>query len=104
MSFKQIYMEDLEFALSDIGDEIIYGAFSTNGILLNEPTEVLNMSKGYDAVHDVNLTLTIATGSLGALINHSQLTANGTIYQIDRYIPSANGLETKIWLSGVGND
>lgn len=91
-------MRDLAFAYGEAGVPVVYGAFSTRGILLNEALEVLQMGSKLFAVQDTTKTLSIVTGSLGVLKNHTPITVDGVLLQIDKFIPIGNGQETKLWV------
>lgn len=97
--FDEIYKRDVAFALSEMGDTVTYNGIDGYGNLQNEPVEVINLGNGHDAVQSVTTTLTIVAGSLGRLVNHTQITVAGVDYQIEKFIPNQNGLETKLWLT-----
>ena len=100
MSFLDtIYKQDLSFVYSDIGTPVSYKGFTTHGVLVNEPTEVLTLNSKHIAVQDTTLVLTIVTGSIGIITNNDNLVVGTTIFKINRFIPITNGLETKLWLS-----
>lgn len=101
MAFKDIYLADIGFAFKDIGDPVSYNGYNTYGILVHEPTEVLSMNEKTYAVQDTTLTLTIATSSLGTLVNNAVILIDSVSYKINKFIVLANGLETKLWLSMV---
>ena len=98
-TLQSIFSRDLAFAYGDAGVTVVYGAFSTRGILLNEALEVLQMGSKLFAVQDTTKTLSIATGSLGVLKNHTPITVDGVVFQINKFIPITNGQETKLWVN-----
>ncbi len=97
--FQEIFQSDLAFALGEVGSRVVYGAFTTGGILLHEPTDILQMGLKQYAVSDTELTLTIATGSIGVITNATPITIDGALYQIHKFILVNDGLETKLWVS-----
>ena len=102
MAFADIFSRDLASAFREIGSAVTYGVFSTYGVLNHEPTDVLAMSDKAYAIQDTTLTLTITTGSVGVVRNNTTITAGGVAYKVDHFIIIGNGLETKLWLVGMG--
>lgn len=98
MTLQDIQKRDLAFAYGEAGISVVYGAYTTRGVLLNEALEVLQMSSKIFAIQDTTKTLSIATGSLGVLKNHTPITVDGVLFQIDKFIPIGNGQETKLWV------
>jgi hypothetical protein len=101
VSFRDIEKVDLAFMLFDRGEPISYGSYSSYGIRIHEPTDVLALGNKEYAVQDTVLTMTIATGSLGTLVNNTNITVDGDIYQIHKFLLVSDGLETKLWLFHV---
>ena len=97
-SLQDIFLRDVAFAYGDAGVPVIYGTYSTKGVLLNEPLEVLQMNSKSYAVQDTTLTLTIVTDSIGVLKNNTEIIVSGLSYQINKWIVLGNGLETKLWI------
>ena len=94
-----MFQADLAFAYGEVGSVVVFGNFTSHGILTHEPTDILQMNLKQYAVSDTEITLTIPAGSLGTLSNNSSLTVDGKAYLIHKYIPINDGLETKLWLS-----
>ena len=97
-SLKDIFSMDIHFVYGDAGVTVSYGGYTTKGILANEPMEVLQMSSKSYAIQDTTLTLSIVTGTLGVLKNNTDITVDGSGYQINKWITVGNGLETKLWI------
>jgi hypothetical protein len=95
---QDIQKRDLASAYKEAGVPVSCGTFSSYGILLNEALEVLQMGSKLFAVQDTTKTLSIVTGSLGVLKNHTPITVDGVAFQIDKFIPIGNGQETKLWV------
>ena len=99
-SLNSIFESDLAFVLSDVGSLVVYGSYTTQGVLLNEPKDILQMSSKQYAVLDVETTLTIQTGSIGPIVSpYANITVDGVLYQIHRPLLLSDGLETKLFLS-----
>lgn len=106
MAFKDVMKSDLAFAIKEIGSPVSYNGYDSFGILLNEPVDVLQLGENQFAIQDTILTLTIVAGSIGAIksttaLNTEKIFVECEEYKIDKYITLSNGLQTKIWLSGV---
>ena len=99
-SLQDLLGRDLAFAYSDAGVPVVYGAYTTKGVLLDEALDVLQMSSKVFAVQDTTKTLTIVTGTIGTIKNNTGITVNGTDYKINKFIPLGSGKETKLWLVG----
>jgi hypothetical protein len=103
MAFTDIFSRDIAAAFREIGSLVVYGAFTTYGILNHEPTDVLAMSEKAYTIQDTTLTLIIGTGLIGTVRNNTSITVAGIAYKIDHFIITGNGLETKLWLVGMGS-
>jgi hypothetical protein len=101
MNINDLMKNDLPFLYSEAGVSVSYNSYSTMGILLHEPTDVLSMNDKQYAIQDTTLTLTIPANSLGPLKNNTTITADSKVYKISKYIVLSNGLETKLWLIGA---
>ena len=106
MAFKDIEKLDVAFSLKEIGVPVEYNGYKTYGIFDNEATEALLLNSKQFSVQSTELTLIIGTGSIGTIKNTTAksielITIDGTDYKIDKFIPLSNGLETKLWVSGI---
>jgi hypothetical protein len=101
MALQDIFKNDLALMMKETGSLVSYNGFTTYGVLSHDPTEVLSLNSKQYSVQDTSLTLTIATGSIGKIKNNETLQVDNTTYQIYKYIIQDDGLDTKIWLSGV---
>ena len=99
--FNSMFQADLAFALGEVGSAVVYGAFTTGGILTYEPNDILQMGLKQYAVLDTKATLTIATGSIGTINKAVSITVDGVAYAIHSWILINDGLEQKLDLGMV---
>jgi hypothetical protein len=101
VALRDIKIADLAFILSEIGSPVTYNGVSSFGIVNNDPTDVLQIGSKAFSVHDTELTMVVLTGSLGTLINNSNIVVNGITYTLHKPTVLSDGLETKVWLTKV---
>lgn len=102
MAFKNVCATDLASIFKDTGSTVSYNGFNTYGFKTYEPTDVLQLDSKHYSVNATNLTLVIATGSLGVLPNNAQVVVDGVTYLIKSPLLIGDGLETKMNLVGIG--
>lgn len=102
MDLATLYARDIALAYREIGKPVVYQGRTTYGVLVNEPTEVLPLTERAYAVQATTLTLTCPTEGLGPVKNNTDIVVAGVTYQIVKPLPSTNGQETKLWLTGRG--
>lgn len=84
------------FASSPLTVAVTFGAQSTRGFF--DKTTVLD-DDGHGAVPRTATVLTLRTGSLTSVAQKSQLTVDGTVYEVRAVLPHEDGETTQYDLS-----
>ena len=99
MSFNDISKSELASSMRETGSTITYKGYTTYGLIFHDPTDSLQMSSKQYSINGTVLTLIIATGSLGTLINNDFIYIDSVKHQMYKNILQNDGLETKIWIN-----
>ena len=99
--FSDMFLRDLARCYSEVGLPVRYNDYQTNGVLLHEPTDALQLGGKQVAVAETTLTLTVLYGSLGTIQNNDQLIVDGEFYTITKFIQLGASNEQKLWIMAV---
>lgn len=98
-SLKDILKYDVSFAYAELGSLVVYGAYTSYGIMINEPIEVIELGGKHSAIQNTTLTLMFAADSIGPIKNNTSIVVDSKQYTITKFI-NLDAYQTKVWLVG----